>query len=310
MTVAMYGGVEFDCLVVSDRFERRIERNEYPGRDGGDARDRGISFRVTDCEIIFFDRPPVAGEGELSRLGFRDRWHRFFAAFARGRAQDFVHPTEGGFRAVVEDLEKTEDPSQPDVIRATCRFVEDSTNPSPLVTGSARPRTSGLADVRVEIDVVGETLAALPSPPALDFLDEIESLVTSWQEPALARDVAAELGQATRILETVQTEAGLATDPDSYEAFVAIERLAARLRLAALTARQSQPQLREVVVPLAQPLRTFVVALYGAAEAFRRYDEVLDLNDIDDPGFVEQGARLIVPVAELETGQALRSANR
>jgi hypothetical protein len=308
MSIASYGAVEFDCEAVEDMFPRTIELNEYKNKDGGDAGDRGAGIRETECDIIFFDRPSIAGEGPDSSLDFRSRWHRFFAAYMRGRAQDFVHPTEGGYRAVVHNLRKIEAAGDPDVIRAHCTFVEDSTNPSPLVTGSSRPRSSGLVEAEVALDDADDALGDLEEPPDLDFIADIEGLLGRWREPELALDIASDLNRATRLIETAQRT--LTTDPDSYEAFVALERLAANLRLSAEAARQEQPQLRTVIVEVEQPLRTFVAALYGAEEAMRRHDEVMALNPIDDPGLLEAGTELLVPVAEVDRRTVLRSANR
>lgn len=308
---ASFGGIEFDVTECKDSIRRRIESNEYPNRDGGDLRDRGSEPRETSCEIVFWPRAPISGEQIESGLDHLDRFSLFFAETMRGRAQDFVHPQKGvgGYRARIESIEWTSDFQLEDIIRGTVVFLEDSTNPFPTVEGSARAKASGLAEAQVSIDNAEFQLAQVADPPDTSFLDTTEGFLGQWQEPDFLFDIAAQLGQATRLIETARDAVGT-TDITKLQAFLALEQMAAAMREAAEAVRQDQPQLQEVEVQIDQPLRRFILGFYGATNAQTLFDQIMTINLIDDPGFVKQGTRILIPVEEVAPSVALQGQHR
>lgn len=300
---ASFGGVEFDVVAWRDDVRRVLDQNRPVNKTGAALRNRGTEARTTNCEIVFFDRDPIDGEDANSSLDFYSRFQLFTRVALNGRTQKFVHPMAGAYPAKVEDLEVSQEAEALDLITVGCTFVEDSTEPSPFVTDTRRPIASGIQDARVEAGTVQTEFESR----GLDtgFLDRVNSTLDEWRLTATGAggDVAVQLGTLTRTIENVQTTSDLLSDPSSYPAWVATERLIYRLRVAAESVRSTGPRVKSVVVQVSQPLRQFVAKVLGAADAQATYDEVLSLNQIEDPGFLQAGSTIRVPVtADPETG--------
>lgn len=309
---AAFGGAEFDVTSVRDEVRRSLEINRYPNRDGADVLDRGALERRTTCDIVFYPRPPIKGEQIESGLDHLERFRLFFIEANSGRAREFAHPHGGGYNARIEAVEWQVDyTSFDEMIEGRVVFVEDSTSPSPFVTGSARPRSSGIAAVEIAIDDARFEIAAVDSSADLSFLDTIETGIAQWQTaPDLLLDITSQLGRITRLIETTRETLDLTSDIDNFQAFIALERVANAVREAAEAVRQQQPVFRETTVRADVPLRRFVVATYGAEDAAQRFDEILAVNDIRDPGYVKAGTVLLIPAAGVSQQTVLRSAHR
>lgn len=295
---ASYGGVEFDVISWRDTNRRAIDKNRPINKDGAALRNRGLEGRMTDCVIEFFDRPPVAGEQPQSSLDFFERWKLFVVVALSGRVHKFVHPLTGDYLALVEDLDVSCDGNHPDVIFVSCTFVEDSTEPSPFVGTGGRPAGAGLVEVRVQLTAVDTEFAS--AAPNIDrgFLDEIGSILDTWQDPTAGSSFADDLGRATGLIAEAQELAELTATPSSYAAFVATERLAYQLRKAAESLRSSEPRIRVIDVRVAAPLRKIIIDRLGPVDVQDVYDRVLELNTVRDPGYIPAGTQLRVPFTE------------
>jgi predicted GH43/DUF377 family glycosyl hydrolase len=103
----------------------------------------------------------------------------------------------------------------------------------------------------------------------------------------------------------------LASDISKYETYKQYTRLHHALTSAAAAFRSTKTRISQVTLTVGQPLRTLLVRLYGATEAENRYDEVIALNDVRDPGYIEAGTTLDYHVPELGQGRkGLRRAAR
>lgn len=309
---AKFGAIEFDVTAVRDVVRRDLEINRYPNRNGADIRDRGAQARRTTCDIVFFPRTQIKGEQEQSNLPHDERFRLFFIESQKGRALEFVHPEGGGYRARIESVDWSIDYGGfDDLIECTATFVEDSTNPSALVSGSARPRSAGIAAAKVTIDDARFEVEALNVGASTGFLDSVESEIAEWQAtPDVLLDITARLGRMTRLIETSRNNLALTSDVDNFQAFIALERVANSIREAAEAVRQKQPQFRETVTLIDQPLRRFVLAAYDADAAADRFDQILAVNLIRDPGFIPAGTVLLIPVDDVSPKISLRSAHR
>lgn len=305
---AKFGGVEFDVTNVRDRVRRDLEVNQYVNRPGADIRDRGSAPRETTCEVIWWPREPIAGEQIESGLDHLSRFRLFYAEVMRGRVDDFRHPLEGGYRAAVDEINwSTDFRYDDDIITGVVTFVEDSTNPSPLINSSAKPAAAGLSDAQVSLDDARLKITEIDASADVDFLDTVEGLLGRWREPDQVSDIRAELGQAIRLIETARNNLGL-TDVADVQAFIAIEELASSMREAAEAVRQDQPQFFHVEVEIDQPLRRWIVDFYNGRDVALRFEQIMALNLIDDPGYVEGGTQLLVPVDAVGEQRSLRSA--
>ena len=291
--VASYGGVEFDCLTTSDSIARAVTRRIYPRRDGGHLQDMGSEPRETQVQAIFFEREAAEGESTRNHL---ERFAAFFAATQKGVTQDFVHPVTGTYQAMVEDLNFDAGGDDEDTILVDCTFVEDTTEPAVFEAVGA-PLDAGTAAVRARADALDDDLQAvgLSSPiPTLGI-----DLAELWESsPFLTlREVNLQLATFSSQLSDAMDEFELATTLERYPIWRSMQRLLFGVRMAAEGFRQSQPQLTVITVLRGQPLRSICAEHYGARDSQRRYDEIVRLNDIDDPSYVQENTRLRAPVA-------------
>lgn len=308
--VASFAFVELDVLTGRDSIRRALARHSYPRRDGGDVQDQGADPRSTDCRIIFFEREPIEGESDLSSLNHLQRYEAFFAAAMAGFPQEFVHPITGSYNALVEDLGMSFDAEEPGVLLVDCRFVEDATDPAPLDIGVARPVSAGVATVEVEVEALNAALDAAGLESSVG--DETLAAVAGWESDAevTARLVTMELQSLSSKLAAATDELELATRLDRHPVWRALQRLHNELRRAAQVVRQSEPALFELTTTTALPLRVLAADLYGAHQAERRRAELMQLNDIDDPGLIPSGTTLVAPTLHAKPRQGLRSASR
>lgn len=293
LSTASYGGVEIDVLSTSDTIARALVQHSYPRKDGGDLVDFGAAPRVTECRICFFEREPE--REDTSRLNHLQRYAAFCAVVARGTPQTFVHPITGRYQALVENLYSEASGDNPNSIDVTCTFVEDTTNPATFDGGNGRPIDAGSAAVTTE----GALLDAYPGgPTGLGAI--VADLVAGWDDASTSvREVNAALGAVTDQIDDAIYQYDLLTDPSKYPLYRSVQRLAYSVRRAADHFRQSQPQNYQVTFTVAKPLRTFVAENYGAGDLEHRLDEIVDLNDIDDPTLIAAGTTLLVPARTL-----------
>ncbi len=292
LSSASYGGVELDVLATDDSIARALIQHVYPRKDGGDIVDFGAEPRVTTCRICFFERPPE--REDTSRQNHLARLAAFLAAARRGMPQTFVHPITGRYQALVQNLTMRADAEQPNSVDVECTFVEDTTSPSAFDPGG-RPLEAGEAAVSAE----ASQLDALAAEMALDSTVGADTATTiaSWAARAeiTARDVNAEMGRISSAIDDAIETYDLTTDPSAYPLYRSYQRLHYAARRAAERFRQAQPQIYEITLTVAKPLRVLVAENYGAADLETRYAEIQRLNDIDDPSLIPAGTTLRVP---------------
>lgn len=297
---ASFAGIEFDVTRVNDSLRRALEITKHRNRNGARVRDHGGMARMTRCDVIFWDRPAVDGEFADASVSYRDRFNEFARIVMAGRPASFAHPGGGTYRAFVAEIDWSEVAVELDTIRGTFEFVEDtSETTASLALGSDRPQSSGLQEASVDFAEFDKQFKAdLPSA-STTFLDDIDAFLGEWADPTNVPEVPAQLKQAIRLIESAQDSLSILTDPQYYEIFILSERLMASLRSAAESVVQTQPQLLTATVLSEQPLRSFLVGFYGAAEAAERYDSILELNVVDDPSYLAAGTQLTLPVSDV-----------
>lgn len=289
---ASFGGVEFDCLATSDSLSRSIVRHEYPRRDGADLQDMGAEPRVTRCRLLFWERPPL--DGEAATGNHLQRFAAFLDAVRAGKAQDFVHPITGTYRAMVESFDYDATADERDAITAECVFVEDTTAPAQFDPGRMVLVDAGAAAVRVHADQANAELAAagIDSSAATDAA----AAVDGWESAATSvREVNLQLASIGSQIDGLIAEYELASSIENYALWRTLQRLHYSCRRAAALFRQAQPQIVTLTLAAAQPLRVVATELYGADGAEAGYAEMMRLNDIDDPSLIAAGTSLRAP---------------
>jgi len=296
-----------DVLTTKDSIRRALARHSYPRRDGGTVQDMGSEPRETRCRIIFYERPPIDGEDELSSRSHLERFEAFVSAANAGFPQEFVHPITGSYNAQVEDIDFDADAEERDVIVCDCRFVEDTTDPAAFQIGSVRPSAGGAGSVAVEAEILNAALdaAGLESSVGTDA----SAAVSGWGS-ATSREITLELQSLSSQISQATDDLELATNLARHPIWRSMQRLHAEIRRAAQAARQVAPSLIEFTVAAPVPLRVMATNLYGAAAAQEKYAELLRLNDFDDPTLILSGTVVRAASSNSSPRQGLRSATR
>lgn len=294
---ASYAGIEFDCLMTRDSFRRAIVAREFPRTDGGLLQDMGGAPRRTEMRACFFERAAVEGEDfEISGLNHLQRYAAFLAACRQGGTHDLVHPITGTHRAQVESFDAEAVGEEDDQIYVDVVFLEDGTAPAVFQVGTGLlPFDAGTAAVQVEAEQLTALLAA--SGMESDVPADASALATSWaSSPELTvREVNLQLATAAAQIDAATETLELATNVANFPIYRSMQRVLWRLRQAAASFRQSQPQLITITLQADLPLRVVAAENYGAREADQRYGEMMRLNDIDDPSLVPAGTRIRAP---------------
>lgn len=296
---ASYDGVEFDCLTARDSISRALVRRSFPRRNGEQHQDMGRNRRETRCQILFFERKPIEGEDHgFSSQNHLDRLRAFVAVLDESGVHDFVHPITGTYRARVEEVEIDFDAEEEDQAFVSCLFVEDTLDAPTFDPGAGSIFDAGLAAVRAQAAALDDELldAGLDSDIGADAV----SLADSWEgDPTLSlREVNLQLASMSSAIDEAMDTFELVTNPLNHRVWRAMQTLLWKLRLSADSFRQTQPQLMTITTVRDLPLRRIVVEHYGARDCERRRDELMRLNDIDDPSLIPAGSSLRAPVPE------------
>jgi prophage DNA circulation protein len=302
-----FAGLELDCITAQDSIDRAVVRQSILHRQGGVIHDVGGMPRSTDCRLVFFERDAL-DEGDEESLTHLERLELFLNATQRGIAQEFVHPITGTYNAKVETVSFEVNGDSRDFVMVDCTFVEDAVDPDPFDVLQA-PGSQGTAAVRVQAAVLETTLVELGIES--DIPAEAIAAVEGWESPDISgRAIGLELQSLSDKVSAAQDEFELATDIDNYPAWEAFQNLNFELRNAARQYRQLSPTLFEHTFTAAVPLIVWTASVYGAANAQPKYDEIREINDIDDPLLIPAGTVIKAPPATDPGRQGLRSAPR
>lgn len=303
---ASFAGLPLDILETADSIARAVARRVFPGRDGGSLQDQGAEPRSTSCRIIFAELAPLDSGATGNHL---ERFAAFYATTQAGKAQEFVHPITGSYRAMVEDIDFRASGEQRDVIEVDCTFVEDTTRPARFDPGSLLPLDAGAAAVAVRSAEVDAEIAALGLEGSTVAADAGAAVETWESDPTISvREVNLQLASLTAQIDDLIATYELTTDVSRFTLWRRLQALSYSLRRAASLFRQSQPQIIQITLAVARPLRSIVAETYGASEASARYADAMRLNDIDDPSLIPAGTTLRLPSPKAARQASLRRA--
>ncbi len=306
MHTARFGGQAFDCVSTSDRVNQSVAEHTFPRKDGAHLQPMGAGPRRTQLRCIFFEVPP---DGDDSGDNYQERYESFYQKINSGKTLSFVHPIFGSYRAkVVGEITTDASSDEFDILTVDCTFVEDSTTISPFDFSASRPVDMGIAGVEVEAAKLEAALESegLSSPVAGDTVDSVAKWRTD--DTITTRRVNLELQSITSKISSAVEEFELATNLQRQPIWRSFQRLQGEVRRAAQLFQQNQPEVFYFTVRTDAPLRVLVVDMYGAADAQRRYEELLTLNDISDPLLILEGTRLKATSPQTQESKGLRSA--
>lgn len=281
---AAWGGVLFDIDGVSVRQGRRQVRHTQPRRDGAELEPMGRESWEAEIRFFFFDhRRVLPGEGSML-----ERFRRFDEMVGEERARTLVHPYQGSIVCRVENFEHSSQADGEDVIECTATFIEDLSQPNVQDLAERAPAVAGAQ--QVTLDVAEAQSALADAGVESTVLADVEAAVESW-------DTDLELSPRTVALEMASLNNRLSAELDSFEAasdldnFAIVKqytRLQANLRRASEIYTRQTSRLVTITVHEPIPLRVVAARYYGAREADKRFAELLELNDIDNPALVER----------------------
>lgn len=296
---ARFAGIPLDVLVTQDDLDRSLAEIEYPRVDGADIQPMGNGPRRSTLRILFFEREPDEDD-EVTGFATDDHINRLSTfiqtAMTAQEPLELIHPLFGSYQAWVRNVHVDANADDRNQVAVECQFVEDSTAPSVILGPEIAPVHTGMVDVTIQADAFRDGVASLgldDDSPAVTLHDDVSDAMTRWEDPdTTSRDVNGDLSRLSDHIDDALNDISYATDLDRIQLLRTAARLHGSIRRAADQFKRTAPQIVEYEVRTPQPLRAIAVALYGAAQAQRRTEEMQRLNDVGDPGMVPAGTVL------------------
>lgn len=283
-----WGSVRLWCSRLSTTNGRSIVVHELAEGDDHPTQDRGLAPRRVSCDLLFIEMPsePTAPLA---------RFQAFKAQVDDGEQLLFSHPIDPPFYARVEDFTYDID-EDGNFASVTCTFIKSGEAEAPRAAGAGATAAAGedaiaarAAEFDAEIDAVGiESTLGDDAIAAQGVWAEAESVPTRQ----IIVDVAGLSARMSAFIEDEQLEHDLAL----FAVFRASILLGAAIRAAALAALAETPRLTAVLVATPISLLALCVRMYGGLEAEDRTRQVLALNDLRSPAWIDPGTIVMMPV--------------
>lgn len=287
---ASWGELTLDIAATQDDASRAVTINKYPHVDGADTDDMGGEPRTTSAHIIFFQRD--------DQDDYYERFTQFLALRDTGEAYAFVHPLTGTYQARIAACTYSGDANSRDTIMVDCTFVEHTTTEAIFQIGSGAPLLSAVEVVAADAAKVGAAVAAYNAanpltPVSTTVHTDALATVTAWEATeAGIRNVNLELVAKTNQIAAEMDRLEVATNLRRFPLAATLTNLAYTLRRAAATVTAKTPRLIEITVNAPIPLMALAANTYGADQATFRYEQLLEMNDIENPARIEKGTVL------------------
>lgn len=289
---AAFGSVRLYAVDVDTDVGRALIVHTPAQGDDYVVQDRGRRLERCRLEVLFCDVP-----GE--RDDHHKRYRQFKALRDEGKAQIFVHPFHGAYRARIGDCREAVS-AENDSIRVSVEFVpaeppKESVNPA----GVAVVPLAGPEAVAVEVALTNTELTSQGLTSAAP--SSAQTTVESWSEIDLDEDSRKVYVEATSTIETIDAEISrlqMATDIKRWPLYVRFVLLRDKVLAAAEAAAGPVAQVFELAVVAPTPLRALCARTYGADQADAKAREVRQMNNLRDPSLVPAGTKLKMPVPE------------
>lgn len=291
LQVGSIDGVVFDFVRATFEGGNTLDQQQFPNRDGTFIQGRARNGRRFEILGIFIEDD------------YPDTMNKLLAKLENGGAPvDFVDPVFGTFKASCDHFSVThdvEDAADSATIQITIlEHTEGNVgtvaikNTTPARANAVRSRVT---DALVALSAFQEATEVQNNPYVLQVqgaMNAASSIADDFEatgDDLSALDVQKQGNAALAIIE-LAVETG--SDYDSAEAY---DLGAAVLAMSAATAAlvqdliDAKPPLQVYVVVADTNLLAFAHDLYGDSS---RADEVLDLNNIEDPSLIPAGYRL------------------
>lgn len=280
-----FGGLRLFVTRIATARPRTQVRHGLSDGDDHVVQDRGRGLFVARCSVIFAHMR----DDELEPL---ERLQRLLA-LVDDKPRLFSHPLEGDFLARVGPFEYTFEATG--TYSAEIEFVAVSEMQQVTPAGAGGIPASGEGAVAAAAESLGAELAGLGIESSV--VGDATTMVDGWASNAdlNPRDVYAQTGSLTSSLAGLAGE--LELDLGMWPAYKAAIVLNEAIRAAAeaVTADVARTFLVRIGEPIA--LNALLATIYGADEVDLRRGQVLKLNDIANPAWLEPGTDLLLPAA-------------
>ncbi len=292
---ASWGGIRIDVTSTSTPDHgRRTIPHDLPKRDGTTLEDQGRKAFSAQMDFIFIDRKALPGE-EVPILDYRGRWNAFDEKVAEGKIETLIHPYAGAVKCRIENYSHSGSATGQAVITCSATFIEENSLPPVFAADDLGVQTLGGAqDVRAfgtTADAAREDIGLAASPAVATSIAAAES----WESDPLltARHVLTEMAIEINKLNAELVAIDAATDIDAYPIMRDYTLLQHSLRKTAEAFSATTTRIVTLTVTEPLPLRVIAAQFYGADEAERRFNELLELNpNLPTPVIVQRGTNL------------------
>lgn len=290
---ASFGGVRIDVLSTSTNHPRRVFPHEFPKKAGASTEDQGRGPLIVDLTFVFIDRKPRPGE-ELPIENFQGRFETFKDLLLLDTVRTLVHPYLGQIRCRIGEYSDSGDGEGQPSITARAQFTEENTEPAILDIVDGSIQVTAGAQAVLQASVLAD-LSLQAQGLSSDLTSEAATLAQSWgfSIGLTTREVQVEMAALNGRLNAELDAFDAGADVDSTPIIQAYTLLQFRLTKAAESFTTTTPRVIEITTETTIPLRAIVAEFYGAAEADRRFLEVLELNpSLRTPACVPPGVAL------------------
>jgi hypothetical protein len=283
-----WGNVRLWCSSITTDNSRTQVIHELAEGSEHPVQDRGLAPRKVSCSLLFVEMPTES----TSAI---DRFLAFKAQVDGGEQFLFTHPIDGGYYANVEKFDYTLDEDS-NIEGASCTFIKAGTAESPLAAGAGTGNSAGADAVSARAEDFDDELEAvgLSSDVGSDAVDRQEEWSTADSVPT--RQVIVDVADLSNRLSTLISDEGLEFDLKLFGAYKASIFLGDAIRAAALAALAETPKLTAILIGESVSVWVLCRRIYGGVDTESRVRQVLALNDIRTPAWIDRGSVVVVPI--------------
>lgn len=288
-----WGSVRLWCARIDTDNSRTIVVHELADGDEHPTQDRGLAPRRVTCELLFVEMPRES-------TAPLERFLAFKSQVDDGEPLVFQHPLGEAYYARIEEFNYTLD-EDGNLESCTATFIRAYDGDDPIPAGTGVSSSAGGSLLTARADEFAEDLEAvgISSSAGTDAVAYQDAWSESDEVPT--RDVLVNTSEISGRLGSLIEDEGLEDDLELFAAYRSTIMLGAAMRAAALSALSETPKVTAVRVSRPVSLLALARSIYGGAEAEDRVRQILSLNSVRHPAWIEEGTVLMIPVPRVRT---------
>lgn len=309
---ASFAGIRIDVLSSQIQHGRVVVPHVFPKRDGADLEDMGREPFVATMEFVFIDNRGATTQAALRGAttgaddsgNYLDRFNEFNGLVQSGAVRILVHPYEGAVNCRVSNFSHSADGEGQPAIRCSATFTEEISLPPVFAAGAGAQTRASSQDVRAAQVGADDALAEVGL--SSDLTGDATAAAEAWEDGTelSARGVQLEMAALNNRLSTELDALEAGSDIDRHPVMKQYTLLQHNLRRAAEAFTTTTTRIVAITVTEPTPLRVIAARFYGADQADRRFDEMIELNpSIRDPSLIPANTELKAFSRRVEPGR-------